>query len=172
MNYETNREWSDKYIPAISRIVGPKLLIPAPFEVDAKQATDLIVLRARDMAIAARVRRPGFADLYPFEFTIRSKLDSGTKTELSKIVDGWGDWMFYGHAASQGDGFARWFLIDLHKFRAALIRDGMRGGDQIQWEQKSNKDGRTHFVAFDLRSFIPTILVASSHEIESEQVAA
>jgi hypothetical protein len=171
MSYARDREWSDRYIPAISTIVGPRLLVPAPFEVDAKQATDLIVLRARDMTIAARVRRHGFADRYPYEFTIRSRRDNGTKTELSKIVDGWADWMFYGHAAREGDGFDRWFLVDLHALRAAFIRDGMKAESEIKWEEKSNGDG-THFVALDLRSFRPSILVASSHEIDQARVAA
>jgi hypothetical protein len=170
MSYNKDREWSDTYIPHIAAIVGPRLLVPAPFEVDAKQATDLIVLRARDMTIAARVRRAGYADRYPYEFTMRSRRDNGVKTELAKIVDGWADWMFYAHAANER-GFARWFLIDLHAFRAALIRDVMKQTSEIVWAEKSNGDG-THFCAFDVRSFVPSILVASSHEIEREQAAA
>lgn len=171
MSYADNRAWSDQFIPEIARIVGPHLLVPAPFEMDAKQATDLIVLKARDMTIAARVRRRGYLERYPYEFTIRSRLDSGTKTELSKIVDGWADWMFYAHAGEQHGKLAAWFLIDLSAFRAALIRDGVRRNPKITWEEKPNGDG-THFVAFDLRIFEPSILVASSHEISQAQAAA
>lgn len=159
--YLTDRAWSDLMIPQIKRIVGPCLLEIADFEHDTKQATDLMVLRARDMHIAARVRRPGYAERYPYEFTIRSMRDSGAETELSKIVNGWGDWLFYGHAdASNTIGL--WHLICLHGFRAALIRHSMNGSP-LTFKDKANSDG-TYFKAFDLRSFptSPPILIASS----------
>ncbi len=43
-------------------------------------------------------RRHGYAARYPHQFTIRAKLPTGAETELSKIVNGHGDWMFYGYA--------------------------------------------------------------------------
>ena len=91
--YVEDREWSDLYIPAVKQIVGPLLLEETSFEVDTNQAADLIVMKARDMMIAARVRRPGYAERYPWEFTIRSYRDNGTKTEMQKIVDGFGDYV-------------------------------------------------------------------------------
>ena len=118
------------------------------------------MLDARDMRVAARVRRPGYADRYPYEFTIRSRLPSGSETELSKIVNGAGDWMFYGHASACGQGFDRWWLIDLRAFRAALIRQGPQG---LRWGNKTNADG-TRFTWFDVRSFPaePALVVAAS----------
>lgn len=170
MSYEQDRSWSDRYISTIKRLLGPQLLEPAAHEWDTTRATDLTVLRARNLCIAARVRRAGYADRYPYDITLRSARDSGARTELEKIVDGWGDMMFYGHADATGDDFTRWWLIDLHAFRAALIRD--RGDDSLRWSQRSNGDG-THFVTFDLRSFPrrPPIVVASSHGL-MEAVAA
>ena len=50
-------EWSDIFLPQIKKIVGPLLLEPASFELDASEATDLVVLKARDMRIGCRVRR-------------------------------------------------------------------------------------------------------------------
>ncbi len=159
MSYRTDRDWSDRFIPDIKKIVGPLLIEPAPFEVDANQATDLILLRARDMMIAARVRRPGFWDRYQYEFTIRSRRDSGAVTELSKIINGWGDWMFYGHADAAESLVEHWWVIDLHALRAHLIlhRDEIRNGD------KPNGDG-TYFKWFDLTSFRrkPEILIGWS----------
>ncbi len=172
--YSKDREWSDQYIPAIQKIVGPHLLVPAPFEIDAKKATDLIVLRARDMMIACRVPRPAkdgersYAERYPDQFTIRSHRDSGAETELAKIVDGWGDWMFYAHAAETVAAFEQWFLVNLHAWRAHMIRSRkiIRKGNQ------SNGDG-THFAWFDLRSFPPKppILIASSHLVPARIAA-
>jgi hypothetical protein len=175
MGYELDRSWSDRFIPAMRQIIGPHLLEPSSFDVDTKQATDLVVMRARDHMIACRVRRAGYETKYPFDFTVRSHRDSGAKTELEKLVDGWGDWMFYGHEDGHA-GFSRWWLVDLHSWRAALIRDsvarkvGRNSG--LIWHQKSNGDG-THFVSFDLRSFPadPPILIGSSHPIPSRIAA-
>lgn len=162
--YGTDREWSDQFLDTIRHIVGPHLLVPSPFEIDAKEAADLIVMKARDMTIAARVRRPGFADRYPYEFTIRSRRDSGAKTEMAKLMEGWGDWMLYGHAGSSYGELSRWWLIDLHQWRERLLRAGYSGGWRNFAIEKSNGDG-THFIAFDLRRFTPSILVAGSHDV-------
>lgn len=161
MSYATDRSWSDQFLPAIRRIVGPHLLVPSSMEVDTKQAADLIVLKARDMTIAARVRRHGYAYKYGYEFTVRSERDSGAKTELAKLQDGFGDWMFYGHASVKAGEIGRWMLIDLHAWRARLMRCGYKDGWHSLAEHKSNGDG-THFFAFDVRLFIPSIVIAES----------
>ena len=164
MSWQSDKAWSDRFIPTIKGIVGPHLLVESTIHVDQTQACDLIVLRARDMMIAARVRRPGYADRYPLEFTIRSVRDTGAKTELQKLTDGFGDWMFYAHAADDTSAFlARWMLLDLNAWRGHLIRDR----NAVQPEQKSNGDG-THFVAFNVQRFTgsPPLIVACSHPDE------
>jgi hypothetical protein len=169
--YKNDRAWSDEYIPTIKRIVGPYLLEPAPIEEDCKRATDLIILAARDKRIACRMRRPGYAEKYPYDFTVRSERDSGAETELSKLVNGYGDWMFYGHAAPIGAGrISRWMLIDLHSWRAHLIRAEDR--TRVVPVSNDNGDG-TRFLAFDVRKFCgrPPILVASSN-LEDMRVTA
>lgn len=169
--YQKDRAWSDRFIPQIKTIIGPLLLEPSDLQRDAIEATDLMVLVARDMRIAARVRRHGFADRYPWEFTIRARRDSGAETELSKIVNGWGDWLFYGHA-DEGDGYVdRWMLVDLHAFRAGLIREAMNG-TTIRCGTKPNGDG-TYFKWFDALSFPsrPPLLVATSHDVPNQEAA-
>lgn len=165
MSYEVDRRWSDAFIPAIKRIVGPLLLETSSFYVDTKQAADLVVLNARDKTIAARVRRQGYADRYPFEFTIRCKRDTGAKTELEKMIDGFGDWMFYGHAHANGIDVTRWMVINLPAWRAAIIRR------QAPYTKQSNGDG-THFIAFDVRNLPQDALIAASFSLASNRVAA
>lgn len=162
--YDIDRQWSDKFIPAIKSIVGPLLLEPSPFDVDTKQATDLIVLNARDKMIAARVRRSGYADRYPYEFTIRAKRDSGARTELEKIVDGFADWMFYGHADGSTSGISRWMVINLAALRAALIRK------KAPYLKQSNGDG-THFIAFDIRNLPQDCLIACNFAVQQGMAA-
>jgi hypothetical protein len=169
-SYQTDREWSDRFLPTVKQIVGPRLLVPSTFEADITQATDLMILRARDLTIAARVRRAGYAQKYPYQFTLRSKRDSGAETELSKIVNGWADWMFYGHAVTnEGCWIHPWWIVDLAAWRAALIRDRK----QIQKGQVPNGDG-TYFTYFDLRSFPPNppICVASAEPVPARTIAA
>ena len=86
-----------------------------------------MMLDARDMRVAARVRRPGYAARYPHQFTIRSHLPSGAQSELSKIVIGKGDRMFCAHASATETGVDRWCLQDLNAFRAAPVRYGNGG---------------------------------------------
>lgn len=176
MSYRDDRKWSDQFLTAIKYIVGPHLLIQSPLEVDTKEAADLIVLRARDMTVACRVRRHGYESRYPWEFTIRGQRDSGAKTELAKIVEGWGDWMLYAHASEDPGALAKWFLIDLHVWRAEMVRDAWRAANGKQQRHAAamrlipNGDG-THFSAFDVRKFPATLLIAASHEIPKVEAA-
>ena len=165
MSYAQDRRWSDAFIPAIKAIVGPLLLEESSFEVDTQQAADLVVMNARDKTIACRVRRCGYADRYGYEFTIRAKRDTGAKTELEKIIDGFGDWMFYGHAAPDGMHVSRWMVISLPALRAAIIRK------QAVAMKQSNGDG-THFVAFDVRQIPDSCVIASSFIVERERSVA
>lgn len=158
--YDRNRAWSDQFLPEIKRIVGEHLLEAAPDRLDWYEATDLVLLDAKDARVAARVRRPGYSARYPHQFTIRANTRSGGPSELKKIVNGHGDLMFYGHARTDGS-LEDWYLLDLRAFRAALIRHA-NGGHRVYWGDKINADG-TAFRWFDMRSFPsePRLLVAS-----------
>lgn len=165
--YGRDRQWSDQFIPEIRRIVGPRLLVTSTLEQDREQAADLVVLRGKDVTIGCRVRRPGYADKYPGQFTIRSHRDSGARTELQKIVDGWGDWLFYGHAG-EGATIPVWMIIDLAAFRAHLIRDTHKAQKKrIDWGTNKNGDG-TSFTWFDATSFVgePKLLIDSENIVK------
>lgn len=161
-DYETNRAWSDRFLPEVKRQIGAQLLKVAPDDIDQKQATDLMMLDARDTRVAVRIRRPGYHSRYPNQFTIRSKVPSGAPTELNKVVNGHGDWMFYGHASADGRNIEHWQLLDLRAFRAGLIRHVQNGYPVVHGDQQ-NGDGSA-FKWFDARSFPsePPLVVASS----------
>jgi hypothetical protein len=172
-DYANDRKWSDQYIDAAARILGPKLIIPAPIEKDVRESTDLIILKARDMRIAMRMRSPWNKDRQPperyyYDFTVRTHRDSGKKTELAKLSEGYGDWMFYGHADPDIAGvISQWMIINLHSWRAQLCRCGLNKkitppGDP---DYRENRGDGTYFVAFDVREFYPTpqILIDASH---------
>lgn len=170
--YQSARAFSDRYIPTIQKIVGQHLLKPASFELDADEATDLIVMTARDIRIAARVRNDTYLDRYGYEFTIRSKVRSGVDTELDKVRRGMAQWMFYGFGAPDSDQIPHWWLIDLNAFCSALSGMGL-GGPRVQYGVQRNKDG-SEFHWFDLRSFPkkPSITIAGSRSLPPFGVAS
>lgn len=161
-DYRSDRQWSDAYLPAVRQIIGPMLLIPAPMERDVSEATDLIVLKARDMTIGVRIRREGYGARYPGQFTIRAKRDNGMKTELRKIIEGWGDWLFYGHASGP-EAVNPWVLVDLHMLRALFIGNPkyLHEPDDVSSGNKYNGDG-THFMWFDINHLPKEIIVGKS----------
>lgn len=105
MSFDSNFKWQMQHVPKVAAILGelPNRLFTqarvAPREADIKRNTDLMILPYGGKDVALRLRRPGKAyfDRYGLQFTIRSKLDSGAETELSKLKRGLGDWFFYGH---------------------------------------------------------------------------
>jgi hypothetical protein len=151
--YQDDRDWSDRFTPAIKRIICPYLLEEAAPEADAKEATDLV---GKHLRIACRVRHVDYWKRYPDQFTIRSRRDSGAKTELAKILDGHGDWMFYGFH-DEGDTIRQWYLIDLHAFRWHWVMFR----DCVNSQEIPNGDG-TYFRAFWIRSFpeFPPLLIS------------
>lgn len=153
MSYIVDRRYSDQFIPYLKAIVGPLLLGVTPHEQDTQEAADLVVLHASGRTIACRVRRPGYADRYPYDFTIRAARDTGAKTEITKIqYEGFGDWMVYGHDAGDGRSLSRWYVLNLDVFRSHPVTGAL----------KPNGDG-TWFRAYDVRSFPSEFIVASSH---------
>src|SRR5262245_46369569 len=110
--YETDRAWADLYLCEMQSILEQVMrqhikinVRPSDFKIDTAQATDLISGTIGPLNFAARLRRPGMfwgrsfnsPTYWGHQFTIRSQRDSGTETELSKIMKGFGDWYLYGH---------------------------------------------------------------------------
>jgi hypothetical protein len=164
--------WQVRFAPSIKAIVGPLLMTTADEIIDQKEATDFLVFDARDKRIAARVRRQNVFQHpeWRYQFTVRTRRDSGAETEYSKIVKGFADWMFYGHAIDDdGDLIGKWMLIDLDHFRAHLIIKESRAALRGRWQDVNNGDG-TYFRAFDVRAFPsnPAVLVQSNFPIDGQ----
>lgn len=164
MTFAENFQWSQRFLPAVRGIVGPFLLHQASWTQDVKEASDLVVFECGAHRIAVRVRSYGWADRAPHEFTVRSRSQYGSKTELHKIEEGMGDWLFYGHAHQAKTEFVRWMIVNLASFRAHLIRQHQH---RIVPREFQNLDG-SRFHVYDVRTFTgtPRILVAASHPHE------
>lgn len=160
-SYAEQRAWAEQFMPQVKQIVGPLLLEPASFELDTSEATDLIVMRARDMRIGVRIRKRwvGEHEQFKWQFTMRSK-NGASKTELQKVTEGFGDWLFYGFANEDTGEIFRWYVVNLDAWRTQMIRD-----KAIVFKGTTNNGDGTWFTWFDVRTFTVPILVASSHEV-------
>ncbi len=174
MTYRDDRARSDLYSPTIRQIVGPLLMVPTSEPVDRCEATDLIIIPAKDMRIACRIRQHGYFDRFGDEFTIRARRDSGAETEFVKVCTGFGDWFFYGHAGSQAPDIEAWMIVDLAQFRFGLQRVHIselfqRGcAGQLANHDGLSTDG-THFFWFHVPKFaeackLDRLLVATNIE--------
>ena len=106
----------------MKRIIGENLIAEASAFEDQQHNTDLIVLHLGAVRVACRVRRHHYLSKYGDEFTIRTDRTSGAKTELSKLIEGFGDYFLYGFSDESETYLCQWFLGDLKAFRLWLFR--------------------------------------------------
>ena len=157
--WKDDKRWSDRFIPEIKRTLGEHLIGEPPVEEDQERNTDLMVLKMDAVRVACRVRKFQYIRGYGHQFTIRAGRPSGNKTELTKIIEGWGDYFFYAFSDPQEKEICQWVLGDLKAFRLFLNRS-LAAGKQ-PWEGKTNTDGSSSFLAFNTAD-IPNFIVAYS----------
>jgi len=157
--WEDDKKWSDKFLHEIKGIIGQSLMSEPPVEEDRERNTDLVVLRMDAVRVACRIRRNEYLDRYSHEFTIRAGRPSGTKTELTKIIEGWGDYIFYGFADEDEESLAAWFLGDLNAFRLYHSKCLVRNKGILPGKYKNNTDNSSNFHAYDWAE-IPGFIVS------------
>lgn len=150
--WEKDKRWSDKFLPEIKRILGENLIGEPPVEEDQERNTDLIVLKMEAVRIGCRVRRFQYLEKYGNEFTIRVGRPSGIKTELTKIIEGWGNYFFYGFSNEKETSLAQYALCDLNVFRLWFNRRLMQNRGAMPGNGQSNRDGSSSFIAFSLNA--------------------
>lgn len=160
-NWEINKQWSDRFLPEIKMILGLHLIGEPPIEEDCERNTDLIVLKMEAVRIACRVRSHKYFQRYPQDITIRSGRPSGAKTELTKIIEGWGDYFFYGFSDEQEQSLVAWRLCDLGAFRLFFNRYIVMNKGEMPGAVKVNKDGSSDFLAFNAAE-IPSFVCATA----------
>ena len=106
------------------------------------------------MIHACQIRRASNYEKYKNEFTIRSKRPSGNKTELRKIIEGWGDYFFYGFSNKDETALHSWFIGDLSVFRvwfvSELYKKGIDNNYALPWIEKENHDKSSSFFIFNI----------------------
>jgi len=161
--WEQDKRWSDKFLPEIKRILGEHLISEPPVEEDAERNTDLMVLRLEAVRIGCRVRTHKYLCGYGDEFTIRTARPSGAKTELAKIIEGWGHYFFYGFANADETCLAQWILGDLNAFRLYFNAYIVNNKGELPGDERKNGDSSSTFRSFKYGK-IPNFVVASAME--------
>lgn len=167
-SWKTDKKWSDKFLPEIKQILGLHLIGEPPIEEDQERNTDLIVLKMDAIRIGCRVRRhtglngQPYFDKYGDEFTVRCARPSGCKTELAKIVEGWGDYFFYGFSASDETALIRWSLCNLNVFRLWFNYCLVRNHGDIPGIEKCNGDESSKLRIFKFKDLPEDFVFASN----------
>lgn len=166
MSWQQDKRWSDRFLPEIKQILGLHLIGEPPIEEDAERNTDLMVLKMEAVRIGCRIRKHDYYQRYGHEFTIRAGRPSGTKTELAKIIEGWGQYFFYGFADPSETRLHSWMLADMNVFRSWYNRclfDGKHPG-----KKNNNTDGSSYFLAFKINDLTGDFVVArSTHNVKA-----
>lgn len=154
--FEDDFHWQERFrghFSEIARLVC-QVEVAAP-EDDWKRNTDFILtMKKASLTISARARRAKYSKLYADTFSIRLRRESGARTEMAKLLDGYGDILIYGFESKPGsDRLYPWLLADLDTLRQ-YIRDGGR------YEPKPNGDGTTA-AYFYLADMAPEFIVES-----------
>jgi hypothetical protein len=160
-DWKNDKKWSDKFLPEIKSILGVHLIAEPPSEEDAERNTDLMVLKLEPIRIGCRIRKHEYAKKYGNEFTIRSGRPKGTKTELMKIIEGWGDYFFYGFATENEESLSAWFIGDMKVFRSWFVSSIARlPAGEYPGASNSNKDMSSDFLAFPIHDLPSGFVVA------------
>lgn len=165
-NWQDDKAKTDRLLPSVKRILGQHLISTAPFEEDAKRNTDLIVLSLNSIRIGVRIRsfdywlNPQYRD----EFTIRCSRPTGTTTELDKIIEGWGDYFFYGFANQNYTDLLGYMLGDLNIFRSWRIQELNRTHTE-PGSVKPNHDGSSEFRIYKIER-LPKEFIITRYTVE------
>jgi hypothetical protein len=161
-DFNESKNWSDRFNKEIFEILlqnlGKKVIRAASDFQDMEEATDVIFDPIR---VACRVRSYSYKN-YKNDFTIRSER-AKQKTEFKKIIEGYGDYIFYAISNENEDSFYHWFIGDLKVFRTWNLKYILKH-KEMPGSEKSNKDGSSKFFVFNLEELPPDFVVAKKAE--------
>jgi hypothetical protein len=160
-NWQDGKKWSDKFLPKIKMICGRCLIGEPPIEEDMERNTDLTILNMMPVRIACRIRRFNYFEKYKADFTIRALVPSGNKSELAKIIEGYGDYFFYGFSNQEENNLHAWRLCKLSVFRLWFLRNIIENGKE-KLIKHDNLDGSSSFYSFSW-SELPKDFIVKEH---------
>jgi hypothetical protein len=161
--WEDDKKWSDRFLPEIKCHLGMNLIGEPSKEEDMLHNTDLIVLKMDTVRIGCRVRRFSYIEKYRYEFTLRTKRPNKVKTEFDKIMESWGNYLFYGFSDIEEKNLEAWVMIDLNIFRSWIMTYMNEHMGLLPGDEKPNRDGSSEFCSFRLSDGPDKLVFASSY---------
>lgn len=153
-------QFQAKYTKTIIEKSSKIFMQVAPVLEDLKHNTDFMVMKIGDATMACRIRRHN-AIKYLDEFTLRESRPTGAATELQKVMDGFGRYLFYGFAAAEPPGILAYTIGDLDVFREYIRKYHQ---DEMPGYSQKNGDGTTFRVM--KWSYFPDNFIVESEGIE------
>lgn len=170
-NFEMNFEWSERFKNEIKQILyiyfNSLEFTEGTLEEDRYQCTDLISINNK-IRISARVRRFKFYRNNYDELTLTENPDK--KPELKKIMEGWGNYYFYGYCDKNESRIHAWAIYDLDIFRSWIL-DYMFLYSTFPGKirDKNDSNGTEKFRIIDVTN-VPNIIVAKSFKNENNPI--
>ena len=152
-NFDKQFSWQAGYIDEVVRLIAPYIITLSRPEVDKNENGDLEIVFPRNGTVGVRLRKEGAAK-FAGQVTFRSRSMYGGKTEITKIIEGYGDYFFYGHVSPTGVIW-HWYLLNLNEVRAAFTRRS----SMLRRPQIPNGDD-TYFIPFDVQQDFPKAIIA------------
>ena len=153
--FQINKDWSEVFSLEILRYLEA-FLYPYKFEKgtleeDRHQCCDFKAV-GYELIIASRMRDYKFYQKFSNDITISTKPSLDGKSELYKIMEGYGDYYFYGFATLDNLNILSWKIYDLNIFRSWAFKSAREG-------TLPSENTDFHFIPFNT-SLIPKIIVA------------
>jgi len=162
--YREDRTWSDERLDIVKALIGRHIMEAGNEIQDMQKMGDLVVLGGKETKIGVRIRTGNFRENFRYDFTLRTWRSSGAKTEFEKILEGWGDYFFYGFSPERNSTIIDpWYLLSLDAFR----HHWRCSRDMLTHGEVRNRDNATGFRWFNILSFpkTPSILVHASEPV-------
>jgi hypothetical protein len=136
-------QYSSNVIDILSKCFDGEITREDPF-----YASTLVVTKEEaKIIVICRIRSNWYLTKWNNDFTIRSKNAFNTEEELSKILKGYGDYLFYAFSSEDGQSLAEWFVGDLAIFRQWYAGQQLLLPAEILPGQKVvNKDGTEFYI--------------------------
>lgn len=155
--FEDRFQWQSRFADQVVRIIAPYLIQVSRPHVDKNENGDFEISFPKNGTVGCRLRTPECAK-YAGDVTFRTRSKYGGRTEINKVIEGYGDFFFYGHV-NDDDVIWHWYLLDFASLRAIFIRKPRL----LHKEQKANPDG-TMFIPFDAENELTSSIIAKSRE--------
>lgn len=148
--WQEDQAFANKFIADCQQLLGLACIQVADMDEDRHHNTDLM-FEVGYKRFPVRIRRgqQRLAFNRRNEVTFRYSRPSGVETELSKLLNGWGDCCLYGWGDEAQGRVVAYTLLDLHKMRGWLCQHAL-ANHALPGRIQHDRDGSSSFIAFCL----------------------